>query len=88
LTGFGKSERGRFGNKGATMHQHAVTAEEFADIHDKMEVFGRVDEGPVLTTIGRHPSLGSCVLLKDFASDLILLSEIPFETGIHGPYDA
>ena len=70
------------------MHQHAVTAEEFADIREKMEVFGRVDEGPVLTTIGRHPALGSCVLLKGLASDLVLLSEVPFDTTAPGPYNA
>jgi hypothetical protein len=62
--------------------------EQFADIHEKLEVFGRVDEGPVLTTIGRHPSLGSCVLLKGLASDLVLLSEVPFEVVAHGRYNA
>lgn len=60
------------------MHQHAITVEQLADIHAKMEVFGRVDEGPVRTTIGKHPSLGSCIVLQDVARDLLLLSEIPY----------
>jgi hypothetical protein len=64
------------------MHQHAITAEQFADINEKMEVFGRVEEGPVLTTIGKHPSLGSCIVLHEPARDLVLLSEIPFDGQI------
>lgn len=61
------------------MHQHAITVEQFADINEKMEVFGRVEDGPVLTTIGKHPSLGSCIVLQDRTRDLVLLSETPFE---------
>ena len=51
------------------MYQHAITIEQFTDIHGKLVVFGRVDEGWILTTIGKHPALGSCVLMTDLASD-------------------
>ena len=64
------------------MHHHVITMEQFEDINQKMEVFGRVDQGPVLTTIGKHPSLGSCIVLCDSTDDLVLLSEIPFAAAI------
>ena len=61
------------------MHQHAVTNEQFVAIDDELEVFGRVNEGRVLTTIGKHPVLGACILLKNLESEPILLSQSPFE---------
>jgi hypothetical protein len=79
LTGFRKSERGRFNKRGAAMHQHAITIEQLANISEQLEVFGRVEEGPVRTMIGKHPSLGSCVVLQGRMPELVLLSEAPFD---------
>jgi hypothetical protein len=81
LTLSGKSERGRF-NKGAVMHQQAITREQLIDIHAKMEVFGRVEKGAVLTTVGKHPTLGSCIVRQDPTRDLVVLSEFPFKEPI------
>ena len=60
------------------MHQHVITVEQFADIHANMEVYGGVDKGPVVTAVGRHPALGSCIVMHDGTSEVVLLSEIPF----------
>jgi hypothetical protein len=64
------------------MYQRAITLEQFADIHEQLEVYGRTDTGPVMTTTGVHPDLGSIVVIQDIAPGLILLSELPF---LHGP---
>lgn len=61
------------------MHQHAITNEQFVAIDNELEVFGRVNEGRVLTTIGKHPVFGACILLKNLESEPILLSQSPFE---------
>ena len=61
------------------MHLHAITIEQFAKIHKSLEVFGRVEEGWVLTMIGKHPALGVCVMMTDFESHPTLLSEIPLK---------
>jgi hypothetical protein len=61
------------------MHQKVITAEQFADIQQHLSVFGRVERGAVATTIGKHPSLGSCVVFDDMTTELVLLSEIPLD---------
>jgi hypothetical protein len=48
-------------------------------------VFG--DEGPILTTIGKHP-LRIMRSAPTPASDLLLLSEIPYDAAAHGRYNA
>ena len=61
------------------MHQKVITAEQFAELQQHLSVFGRVERGAVATTIGKHPSLGSCVVFDDMTADLVLLSEIPLD---------
>lgn len=63
------------------MHQKVITAEQFAAIQQHLNVFGRVERGAVATTIGKHPALGSCVVFDDMTTELVLLSEIPFDRG-------
>jgi hypothetical protein len=64
---------------GAAVHQKVITAEQFADIQQHLSVFGRVERGAVATTIGKHPSLGSCVVFDGMTAELVLLSEIPLD---------
>ena len=64
------------------MHQHVITHEQFLAIEERLEIFGRVNEGQILTTIGKHPNLGACVLLSDVTSHPILLSEAPFDATV------
>ena len=64
------------------MHQHVITHEQFLAIEECLEIFGRVNEGQILTTIGKHPDLGACVLLSDVTSRPILLSEAPFDPNV------
>jgi hypothetical protein len=78
-----KSERLGSNELGATMHQNIITAEQFAHIQQHLSVFGHVESGAVATTIGKHPSLGSCVVFDDMTSDLVLLSEVPFNQARH-----
>jgi len=70
-------------NVGAAMHQNMITVEQFSDIQESLSVFSRVDSGSVATTIGKHPLLGSCVVFDDMTSDLVLLSERPFNHATH-----
>jgi hypothetical protein len=67
------------------MHQNVITAEQFADIRQHLSVFGQVERGAVAATIGKHPSLGSCVVFDDMTAELVLLSEIPLDrdTDMH-----
>ena len=62
------------------MHQKVITAEQFAKIRQHLSVFGRVERGAVATTIGKHPSLGSCVVFDDMTAELVLLSELPLDS--------
>jgi hypothetical protein len=66
------------------MHQHAITIEQFAAINERLEVFGRVEKGVSLTTIGKHPVLGVCVLMAGFGAEAILLSQVPYERSLSG----
>lgn len=66
------------------MFQRAITEQQFADIYEKLEVYGRADTGPVMTTTGVHPDLGSVVVIQDIAPDLILFSDQPFCCVISG----
>ena len=70
------------------MHQHVITHEQFMAIEECLVVFGRVNEGWMLTTIGKHPKLGACVLLSDVTSDPILLSEAPYHPTVASRRDA
>jgi hypothetical protein len=60
------------------MHQQTITLEELAGLQQGMQVFGSVDEGPVLTTIGKHPRLGSCIVLHASTTEPLLISERPW----------
>lgn len=60
------------------MFQRAITEQQFADIYEKLEVYGRADTGPIMTTTGVHPDLGSVVAIQDISPGLILLSEQPY----------
>ena len=60
------------------MHQNVISAEQLADIQRDLTVFSFVNDGAIATTIGRHPSLGSCVVFDDTTQDVVLLSEVPF----------
>ena len=61
------------------MHQNVITADQFVDIQSKLQVFGCGNAGDVATTIGKHPSLGSCVLFGHATRESVLLSELPFD---------
>lgn len=61
------------------MFQRAITEQQFADIFEKLEVYGRADTGPVMTTTGVHPDIGSVVVIQDISPSLILMSERPFD---------
>ena len=60
------------------MHEQVITDEQFAMIQGELEVFGRVNGARTHTTIGKHPTLGACVLLAAVTSHPMLLSEAPF----------
>jgi hypothetical protein len=62
------------------MFQRSITLEQFADIFEGMEFYQQADTGPVMTTTGIHPELGSVVVVQDMANDLIMLSERPVFT--------
>jgi hypothetical protein len=59
------------------MHQAAISLETFAAIFEHLHVVGRDDRDGAMTTTGRHPALGSVVVLQDINPELILLSERP-----------
>ena len=63
------------------MHEQVITDEQFAMIQGELEVFGRVNGARAHTTIGKHPTLGACVLLAAVRSDPMLLSEAPFNAA-------
>ena len=61
------------------MHETAITLGQLSSIREEIEIFGRVDEGPLVATIGKHPRLGSCIVLEPADVELVLLSEFPFQ---------
>jgi hypothetical protein len=58
------------------MHQQIITNAQSVAIRAKLKIFGHVATGDVMTTIGKHPSLGSCIVFEYPSQASLLLSEI------------
>ncbi len=61
------------------MFQHAINLQTWADIFERLDEPKQVAAGCVLTTVGRHPSLGTLVAIQDTEELIILHSELPFD---------
>jgi hypothetical protein len=68
------------------MHQNVITFQEFADIFEELTFYQQVDTGPVMTTTGVHPMLGTVITIQDIAPCMILLSQHRFQPAMqcHG----
>ena len=62
---------------GQQVHQSVIDLQAFANLFDELSDVAQHDTGSLLSTNGRHPTLGSVVVLQDIAPGLILLSEQP-----------
>ncbi len=57
------------------MHETAINSEQALAIGEAIEVFGRVENARGAATVGRHPALGSCIMMQLPDRTGVLLSE-------------
>jgi hypothetical protein len=60
------------------MHQVTITFDQLAGLNDRLEVFGISNTGASEVTVGKHPDLGSIVVIHNAENELLLWSERPF----------
>lgn len=57
------------------MHETAINGEQALAIGEAIEVFGRVENARGAATVGKHPALGSCIMMQLPDRTGVLLSE-------------
>ena len=57
------------------MHETVINSDQALAIGEAIEVFGRVENARGAATVGRHPALGSCIMMQLPDRTGVLLSE-------------